>query len=115
MASSGGGSAAVARRLYLSVYNWVVFFGWSVLHLLRPSLCLPTYSQSAIFIRFVHLDYMHVVAGRVQVLYGAASALLLETSGHEAVYAAVERPLLFAQTAAVMEVHLHARYTMILD
>jgi very-long-chain (3R)-3-hydroxyacyl-CoA dehydratase len=51
---------------------------------------------------------MHVVAGRVQVLYGAASALLLETSGHEAVYAAVERPLLFAQTAAVMEVHPHA-------
>ncbi|KAE8784157.1 very-long-chain (3R)-3-hydroxyacyl-CoA dehydratase PASTICCINO 2A-like [Hordeum vulgare] len=63
MATAASGSAL--RRLYLSAYNWVVFFGWA------------------------------------QVLCYAASALL--ESGHEAVYAAVERPLQFAQTAAFME------------
>ena len=36
-------------------------------------------------------------------LYYAVSALL-GSGGHEAVYAAVERPLHFSQTAAVMEV-----------
>nr|CAB3476270.1 unnamed protein product [Digitaria exilis] len=61
---AGVGSAV--RRLYLSVYNWVVFFGWA------------------------------------QVLYYAILTLL--QSGHEGVYDAVERPLQFAQTAAVMEV-----------
>ncbi|CAD6239637.1 unnamed protein product [Miscanthus lutarioriparius] len=61
---AGVGSAV--RRLYLSVYNWVVFFGWA------------------------------------QVLYYAV--LTLRESGHKAVYAAVERPLQFAQTAAVMEI-----------
>ncbi|CAD6232714.1 unnamed protein product [Miscanthus lutarioriparius] len=60
---AGVGSAL--RRLYLSVYNWVVFFGWA------------------------------------QVLYYAV--LTLRESGHKAVYAAVEKPLQFAQTAAVME------------
>uniref|UniRef100_A0ACD5VHY9 Uncharacterized protein n=1 Tax=Avena sativa TaxID=4498 RepID=A0ACD5VHY9_AVESA len=69
---TSGSSAAMARRLYLCLYNWVTFYGWA------------------------------------QVLYGAASALLLECGGHEAVYAAVERPLLFVQTAtAVMEI-LHS-------
>ncbi|KAM3346779.1 hypothetical protein ACQJBY_021012 [Aegilops geniculata] len=67
MAAAAPGSAL--RRLYLSAYNWVVFFGWA------------------------------------QVLCYAASALL--ESGHEAVYAAVERPLQFAQTAAFMEI-LHS-------
>ncbi|XP_044352880.1 very-long-chain (3R)-3-hydroxyacyl-CoA dehydratase PASTICCINO 2B isoform X1 [Triticum aestivum] len=67
MATTVSGSAL--RRLYLSAYNWVVFFGWA------------------------------------QVLCYAASALL--ESGHEAVYAAVERPLQFAQTAAFMEI-LHS-------
>uniref|UniRef100_A0A453DZ71 very-long-chain (3R)-3-hydroxyacyl-CoA dehydratase n=1 Tax=Aegilops tauschii subsp. strangulata TaxID=200361 RepID=A0A453DZ71_AEGTS len=61
---AGVGSAV--RRLYLSVYNWVVFVGWA------------------------------------QVLYYAVTALL--DGGHEGVYAAVERPLQLAQTAAVMEV-----------
>ncbi|TVU21870.1 hypothetical protein EJB05_31541 [Eragrostis curvula] len=56
-------------RLYLSVYNWVIFFGWA------------------------------------QVLYNAILALL--GSGHQTVYAAVEQPLLFMQTAAFMEI-LHA-------
>ncbi|CAM0878730.1 unnamed protein product [Alopecurus aequalis] len=64
-------STSAARRLYLSLYNWVVFVGWA------------------------------------QVLYRAVSALLLQSSGHEAVYAAVEGPLLFAQTAAIMEI-LHS-------
>ncbi|XP_066316148.1 geranylgeranyl transferase type-1 subunit beta-like [Miscanthus floridulus] len=63
-AMAGVGSAL--RRLYLSVYNWVVFFGWA------------------------------------QVLYYAV--LTLRESGHKAVYAAVEKPLQFAQTAAVMEI-----------
>ncbi|RLN22191.1 geranylgeranyl transferase type-1 subunit beta [Panicum miliaceum] len=62
-AMAGVGSAL--RRVYLSVYNWVVFAGWA------------------------------------QVLYYAV--LALRESGHEAVYAAVERPLQFAQTAAIME------------
>ncbi|WVZ72273.1 hypothetical protein U9M48_020760 [Paspalum notatum var. saurae] len=61
---AGVGSAV--RRLYLSVYNWVVFFGWA------------------------------------QVLYYAV--LALRETGHEAVYAAVERPLQLAQTAAIMEI-----------
>uniref|UniRef100_I1PJQ9 Very-long-chain (3R)-3-hydroxyacyl-CoA dehydratase n=1 Tax=Oryza glaberrima TaxID=4538 RepID=I1PJQ9_ORYGL len=63
---AGVGSAV--RRLYLSVYNWAVFFGWA------------------------------------QVLYYAVTTLL--ESGHEAVYAAVERPLQFAQTAAFLEMAL---------
>jgi len=61
---AGVGSAV--RRLYLAVYNWIVFAGWA------------------------------------QVLYYAILALL--ESGHEAVYGAVERPLQFAQTAAIMEI-----------
>ncbi|KAG8053444.1 hypothetical protein GUJ93_ZPchr0001g30442 [Zizania palustris] len=63
------GSVVVRRRLYLSVYNWIVFLGW------------------------------------VQVLCRVILALL--DNGHEAVYAAIERPLQFAQTAAIMEI-LHS-------
>uniref|UniRef100_A0A453GX68 very-long-chain (3R)-3-hydroxyacyl-CoA dehydratase n=1 Tax=Aegilops tauschii subsp. strangulata TaxID=200361 RepID=A0A453GX68_AEGTS len=43
-----------------------------------------------------------VFFGWAQVLYFAVDALL--RSGHEGVYAAVERPLQLAQTAAVLEV-----------
>ncbi|PAN32270.1 hypothetical protein PAHAL_5G474500 [Panicum hallii] len=64
---AGGGS--VVQRLYLSVYNWVVFYGW------------------------------------VQVLYCTTWTLLAK--GHESVYEAVEQPLLFAQTSALLEI-LHA-------
>jgi very-long-chain (3R)-3-hydroxyacyl-CoA dehydratase len=32
------------------------------------------------------------------------TVMALRESGHEAVYAAIERPLQFAQTAAIMEV-----------
>jgi hypothetical protein len=39
---------------------------------------------------------------RAQVLYYAV--MTLRVKGHEAVYAAVEQPLQFAQTAAIMEV-----------
>uniref|UniRef100_A0ACD5TS75 Uncharacterized protein n=5 Tax=Avena sativa TaxID=4498 RepID=A0ACD5TS75_AVESA len=71
MARRTGGSTAMARRLYLSLYNWVAFYGLA------------------------------------QVLYGTVSALMAESGGHGAVYAAVEPPLLFAQTLAVIEI-LHS-------
>ncbi|XP_039773741.1 very-long-chain (3R)-3-hydroxyacyl-CoA dehydratase PASTICCINO 2A-like [Panicum virgatum] len=61
---AGVGSAV--RRIYLAVYNWIVFAGWA------------------------------------QVLY--YTILALWESGHEDVYGAVERPLQFAQTAAIMEI-----------
>lgn len=60
------GFFSVLRRLYLSVYNWTVCFGW------------------------------------VQVLYLVLKTL--KESGHEHVYDAAERPMLFAQTAAVLEI-----------
>ncbi|GKV23511.1 hypothetical protein SLEP1_g33224 [Rubroshorea leprosula] len=60
------GSLSLLRRLYLSIYNWTVFFGWC------------------------------------QVLYFAVKTLT--ESGHEHVYNAVEKPLLLAQTAAVLEI-----------
>ncbi|XP_054824382.1 very-long-chain (3R)-3-hydroxyacyl-CoA dehydratase PASTICCINO 2A [Prosopis cineraria] len=60
------GFFSVLRRLYLSVYNWTVCFGW------------------------------------VQVLYLVLKTL--KESGHEHVYDAAEKPLLFAQTAAVSEI-----------
>ncbi|XP_028769357.1 very-long-chain (3R)-3-hydroxyacyl-CoA dehydratase PASTICCINO 2A-like [Neltuma alba] len=60
------GFFSVLRRLYLSVYNWTVFFGW------------------------------------VQVLYLVLKTL--KESGHEHVYDTAEKPLLFAQTAAVLEI-----------
>ncbi|KAL6847908.1 hypothetical protein ACP4OV_022036 [Aristida adscensionis] len=58
-------ASTVARRLYLSIYNWVLFFGWA------------------------------------RVLYCTIWALL--GSAHENVYAAIEKPLLLAQTAASLE------------
>ncbi|KAK8709968.1 hypothetical protein V6N13_145313 [Hibiscus sabdariffa] len=56
----------VLRRLYLSVYNWIVFIGW------------------------------------FQVLFLALKTL--KESGHEQLYNAVEKPLLLAQSAAVLEI-----------
>uniref|UniRef100_A0A0E0MRD8 Very-long-chain (3R)-3-hydroxyacyl-CoA dehydratase n=1 Tax=Oryza rufipogon TaxID=4529 RepID=A0A0E0MRD8_ORYRU len=72
----GGGMASVLRRLYLSVYNWIVFIGW------------------------------------VQVSWSMILALLEKR--YEAVYAAVEQHLLFAQTAAIMEIHTHIFVTSLL-
>jgi len=60
------GFLSLARRLYLTLYNWTVFAGW------------------------------------FQVLYLALKTL--RESGHEQVYNAIERPLLLAQTAAVLEI-----------
>ncbi|XP_068656365.1 very-long-chain (3R)-3-hydroxyacyl-CoA dehydratase PASTICCINO 2A [Aristolochia californica] len=61
-----GGFFSVLKRLYLTAYNWTVFYGW------------------------------------VQVLYFALKTL--SESGPEKVYDAVEKPLQWAQTAAVMEI-----------
>uniref|UniRef100_I1NK93 Uncharacterized protein n=1 Tax=Oryza glaberrima TaxID=4538 RepID=I1NK93_ORYGL len=61
------GNASGVRRLYLSLYNWIVFIGW------------------------------------VQVSWFMILALL--KNGYDAVYAAVEQHLLFAQTAAIMELY----------
>ncbi|XP_061364783.1 very-long-chain (3R)-3-hydroxyacyl-CoA dehydratase PASTICCINO 2A-like isoform X2 [Gastrolobium bilobum] len=60
------GFFSLLRRLYLSLYNWTVFFGW------------------------------------FQVLYLVLKTL--KESGHEHVYNAAEKPLLYAQTAAVLEI-----------
>ncbi|WZZ38045.1 hypothetical protein YC2023_034304 [Brassica napus] len=70
------GSFSFVRRVYLTLYNWIVFAGWQVKVLLRSL-----------------LD---------QVLYFAVKTL--KESGHENVYDAVEKPLQLAQTAAVLEV-----------
>ncbi|GMN33978.1 hypothetical protein TIFTF001_004449 [Ficus carica] len=59
-------SCSLPKRVYLTLYNWVVLSGW------------------------------------VQVLYWAVRTL--KESGHEGVYDAVERPLLLAQSAAVLEI-----------
>jgi hypothetical protein len=97
---------SVAQRLYLSVYNWVSFFGWSVA---CSSAC-----SSSFFFGFLHFDWWevcwighgHLVGSfefyRAQVLYYATLALL--GGGHETVYAAVKLPLLFSQTAMLTEV-----------
>ncbi|MCD7463202.1 Very-long-chain (3R)-3-hydroxyacyl-CoA dehydratase PASTICCINO 2 [Datura stramonium] len=60
------GVLSVLRRIYLTLYNWTVFFGW------------------------------------FQVFYLALKTL--KESGHEHVYDAVEKPLLLAQTAAILEI-----------
>ncbi|CAJ1940247.1 unnamed protein product [Sphenostylis stenocarpa] len=60
------GFFSILRRLYLSLYNWTVLFGWC------------------------------------QVLYFVLKTL--NDSGHQHVYNAAEKPLLFAQTAAVLEI-----------
>ncbi|KAL7081552.1 hypothetical protein ACP275_14G047000 [Erythranthe tilingii] len=57
------------RRIYLILYNWIVFLGW------------------------------------FQVFYLAVKSL--KNSGHESVYAAVEKPLILAQSAAFLEI-LHS-------
>ncbi|KAL0334713.1 UNVERIFIED_CONTAM: Very-long-chain (3R)-3-hydroxyacyl-CoA dehydratase PASTICCINO 2 [Sesamum calycinum] len=57
------------RRIYLVLYNWIVFLGW------------------------------------VQVFYLAVKTL--RESGHQSVYAAVEKPLILAQSAAILEI-LHS-------
>ncbi|CAA0807633.1 Very-long-chain (3R)-3-hydroxyacyl-CoA dehydratase PASTICCINO 2 [Striga hermonthica] len=57
------------RRIYLALYNWILFLGWS------------------------------------HVLYLAVSTL--RSSGPHSVYAAVETPLLLAQSAALVEI-LHS-------
>ncbi|KAJ6791056.1 putative very-long-chain (3R)-3-hydroxyacyl-CoA dehydratase PASTICCINO 2A [Iris pallida] len=60
------GLGSALKRVYLSVYNWTVFFGW------------------------------------FQVLCFAVKTL--KESGHSEVYNAVQRPLLLAQTAAILEI-----------
>lgn len=60
------GFLSLLRRVYLSLYNWVLFFGWA------------------------------------QVLYLALRTL--RESSYEHVYDAVEKPLQFAQTAAILEI-----------
>ncbi|KAL0422779.1 UNVERIFIED_CONTAM: Very-long-chain (3R)-3-hydroxyacyl-CoA dehydratase PASTICCINO 2 [Sesamum latifolium] len=57
------------RRIYLVLYNWIVFLGWA------------------------------------QVFYLAVKTL--RESGHQSVYAAVEKPLFLAQSAAILEI-LHS-------
>ncbi|XP_042000942.1 very-long-chain (3R)-3-hydroxyacyl-CoA dehydratase PASTICCINO 2A-like [Salvia splendens] len=63
------GMFSAVRRIYLTAYNWTLFFGW------------------------------------LQVFYLAVSTLW--NSGHESVYAAVEKPLILAQSAALLEI-LHS-------
>ncbi|KAH1198595.1 Very-long-chain (3R)-3-hydroxyacyl-CoA dehydratase PASTICCINO 2 [Glycine max] len=60
------GFFSLLRRLYLSLYNWTVLFGWC------------------------------------QVLYFVLKTL--NESGHQHVYSAAEKPLHYAQSAAVLEV-----------
>ncbi|KAL2924933.1 hypothetical protein RDABS01_006918 [Bienertia sinuspersici] len=60
------GFFSLLRRTYLTLYNWIVCFGW------------------------------------LQVLYFAVKTL--KESGYEHVYDAVEKSLLLAQTAAVLEI-----------
>ena len=82
------------RRLYLSLYNWTVFLGWYPVPTLSLSLSL---SLSLLPTGFD-------LCFRFQVLYLALKTL--NESGHQHVYSAVERPLLLAQSAAVLEVLL---------
>ncbi|KHN14430.1 3-hydroxyacyl-CoA dehydratase PASTICCINO 2A [Glycine soja] len=60
------GFFSLLRRLYLSLYNWTVLFGWC------------------------------------QVLYFVLKTL--NESGHQHVYSAAEKPLHYAQSAAVLEI-----------
>lgn len=95
-----GGLFSTLKRLYLSIYNWTVFYGWyfnlNFVLLLSLSFSNPrSFSLSLFFFFFGNLS-------RLQVLYFALKTL--NESGHEKVYDAVERPLQLAQTAAVMEV-----------
>ena len=90
-----GGLFSTLKRLYLSIYNWTVFYGWYDYSL---SLSRTLDLSSLSFFFFFFLGNL----SRLQVLYFALKTL--NESGHEKVYDAVERPLQLAQTAAVMEV-----------
>ena len=91
------------RRVYLSIYNWTVCFGWFVLFIsFNFSFNLLYIYQFSIKIG----NLLHLFSGylffRAQVLYFAVKTL--RESSHEHVYDAVEKPLQLAQTAAVLEV-----------
>ncbi|KAA3464128.1 very-long-chain (3R)-3-hydroxyacyl-CoA dehydratase PASTICCINO 2 [Gossypium australe] len=86
----------VLRRLYLSIYNWLVFIGWQA----RSSQISFLFHNLPIL--NVYLCNSFVFLCRFQVLFLALKAL--KESGHEHVYNAVEKPLLLAQSAAVMEI-----------
>ncbi|VYS66440.1 unnamed protein product [Arabidopsis thaliana] len=68
------GFLSVVRRVYLTLYNWIVFAGWQV-----------------------ELDSLSSF-----VLYLAITTL--KETGYENVYDAIEKPLQLAQTAAVLEI-----------
>ncbi|KAK2973505.1 hypothetical protein RJ640_020167 [Escallonia rubra] len=70
------GASSVMRRVYLALYNWAVFAGWQV--------------------------HLHHHISQLQVLYLAVKAI--KESGYEHVYDAVKKPLLLAQSAAVLEI-----------
>jgi len=97
------GFLSLLKRVYLSIYNWAVFFGWLDLLLLLlliffiSFLLLQSYQFSFLLGLFVGTTDF-----RAQVLYFAVKTLI--ESGHEHVYNAVEKPLLLAQTAAVLEI-----------
>ncbi|GJN37484.1 hypothetical protein PR202_gb26443 [Eleusine coracana subsp. coracana] len=106
---AGVGSAV--RRLYLSIYNWVVFYGWCVAPLPAARFYLWMDLALVLLLRWFDLCLLGSWAScyRAQVLYYAVMAL--RESGHEAVYPAIERPLQFAQTAAIMETQTHILVT----
>ena len=109
--SSMAAGRSMVGRLYLSVYNWVAFYGWS--DALSAVFRFQTEFLHAFLILglgslLVWLGFLDFGSCRAQVLYYATLALL--ASGHETVYDAVEQPLLFAQTAALLEVPWSIRY-----
>ncbi|EEE68628.1 hypothetical protein OsJ_27189 [Oryza sativa Japonica Group] len=69
---------------------------------------------NASVMRRLYLSFYNwiVFIGWVQVSWSMILALL--ENGYEAVYAAVEQHLLFAQTAAIMETHTHIFVTSLL-
>jgi very-long-chain (3R)-3-hydroxyacyl-CoA dehydratase len=99
MAAGDDGSAV--RRLYLSVYNWVSFFGWLVDSKIRQFQVIEV--SLGLDARWPDSHVLGSEFCRLQVLYHVTLALL--GSGHQAVYAAVKLPLLFSQTAALAEVN----------
>ena len=92
------GFLSLLKRVYLSIYNWAVFFGWLDLFLLFLFEFVVICFKILTF--FVH--FVGTIDFRAQVLYFAVKTLM--ESGHEHVYNAVEKPLLLAQTAAVLEI-----------
>lgn len=87
---SMAGFLSTLRRLYLTLYNWTLFFGWYLLYHFSFDLSSTHFSQTL------------TPSFRVQVFYFCIKQL--KESGHQHVYNAVERPLQFSQTAAVLEV-----------